>query len=84
MNDLVILTRYTAPTKLDEAPFGTLWLQIIESFNEDITATFIQTSRDEKQPLWERMGLFLEKVYKHKLLDSEFIEESLRIYEGNR
>lgn len=84
MNDLVVWTRYTAPTKLDEAPFGTLWLQVIESFNEDIKATYIQTSRDEKQPIWEKIGIFLERVFKNKILDPIFIEEALRIYEENK
>ncbi len=47
-DDLAVLQRYSSPTKYDQAPMGTR-CKIIGS--EDI---YIQISRDEDNPIWEK------------------------------
>ena len=76
------LVRYCPPTKLDIAPFGTIYHVIVDG---DLPAhRYIQTSQDETIPQWERMGVFLEKVYEESLDDDQFINECLRLFIDNK
>lgn len=83
MSNFIILTRYTVPTPLDPSPYSSLWVQIIDK-DEDIKQIYIQTSQKEDMPVWEKMGIFLERSFKDKLFDPKFISEALKKYEENK
>ncbi|MFI5332584.1 MAG: hypothetical protein ACHQVS_00615 [Candidatus Babeliales bacterium] len=46
------LYRHSAPTKYDQAPYGTL----CEVINSEGNQLYVQRSRDEENPLWVHMG----------------------------
>lgn len=71
------LVRYTSPTKFDGAEYGQIWERILEDFTHEL---WIQTSQDEANPSWIRIGSFLEKVFSARLYDDEFLKECLEKY----
>lgn len=78
----IALQRYCPPTKLDVAPFGTIYHVMVDS---DIPQhLYIQVSEDETAPQWERMGVFLEKVFEEFLNDDTFVDECLRLFKHNK
>jgi hypothetical protein len=70
------LIRYSAPTRFDLAEYGTRWNQHLDDAQE----LWIQTSRDESNPLWMKMGNFLELVFAKELETEKFLKECLEKY----
>lgn len=77
MNDLAVipLIKYTHPTPYDYHPYGTLWL-FMEQSNQQM---YIQLSEDENDPMWLRMGFFLETIFEDLFKNKEFINQCLRL-----
>lgn len=73
------LIRYCPPTKLDPAPFGTIYHVIGDEAVAE--QEYIQVSDKESYPHWERIGDFLEEVFHESLNDQGFINECLRTYQ---
>ena len=73
---LEILDRYNAPTKFCSCEFGQIWRHIQDNGKYDL---YIQTSMNPLEPIWLRMGEFLERVCENRLEDREFIGECLEI-----
>ena len=62
-----MLQRYAPPHKLDQAPKGTrLRVDIGETFD-----IYVQTSEDEENPKWDRIGNFTKESYEFYLLSLE-------------
>ena len=74
------LIKYSKPTKLCHAPYGTRWLHLSEETQEDL---YIQTSRDMMQPDWRPISYVLEKAFIHKFSEEQFMQECLESYERN-
>lgn len=61
MNPII---RHSAPGKLDQAPFGTECLVVIDNHTWDV---YVQYSNDEEIPNWEYMGKrIIEDPTSHK------------------
>jgi len=75
------LIKYSVPTKLETAPFGTVWKALVGDSGHQI---YLQTSKDEQNPQWERAGYVLEKVFQESLKDDVFIERILKQLEAER
>ena len=72
------LIKYVPPTKMDLAPFGTLYHVFIENGSpHDI---YIQLSNDEPLPHWESIGSFLTQVFHKDIADQTFIDTCLGRY----
>lgn len=67
--------RYTIPTKLDVAPYGTICKVVLDNNQSDL---FIQLGATEAS--WRRVGNFLESVFEDFLHDDGFVEECLRLF----
>lgn len=70
-----IIKVYCAPTKFTCASYGT----VLEEVGGSLPLLYIQTSTDEAEPQWERLGSFLEFVHRDKLTEV-FIDNALMIY----
>ncbi len=72
------LAKYCAPTKFDVAAFGTLWRVL----GDDDTSIdyYIQINNKEGDPVWEKMGIFLNKIFNRMYADDRFIEDCLNLY----
>jgi hypothetical protein len=75
-----VLIRYTPLSRYDLAAFGTLAKVIGE--NDDEYELYIQLSRDSQIANWRKVRHLLEVVLKDKLLDKEFIDACLELYEN--
>ena len=56
-----IYTRWSAPSKYDECPYGTIIRQSSTRNNECLQPPFevyVQMSKDDRSPLWEKIGTF--------------------------
>lgn len=73
------LIKYSVPTKLETAPWGTTWKALVGESGHEI---YIQVSRDEQNPQWERAGTVLEQVFQESLKDEVFIERILKQHEA--
>lgn len=74
------MTRYTSPpTKFDIAPYGTF---CTVHLNDDGTLyeLYVQTSKDEADPLWISAQELLLVAYKKRLVDKDFVFECLQYY----
>lgn len=69
------LIRYNAPTKLCAAPYGQIWQCMHD--NEEYSL-YIQVSRVPEEPVWLKMGDFLEKAFAHQLFNETFIAQLLQ------
>lgn len=69
------LIKYSVPTKLDTAPFGTIWKALIGDTGKE---TYIQLSIDVESPRWEKLGFLLEKAFEDQLQDEKFMNEILK------
>ncbi len=74
------IEKYSGPTKLDKAPQGTTWANIMNETEPDI---FIQLNKDEASPNWQRYGDFLAIAYKTKILNRGFVDTTMKLYEEN-
>ena len=71
-----MLAKFTKPT-LDPAPYKTIWAF---KHSDGSSEYYIQMSQDESKPLWERLGLILEKTFEwHIVNDPSFIDDALRL-----
>lgn len=75
------IKKYHAPTQFDYAPYGTYWVSLK---NEECPESYIQVSHDEKAPVWEKLGEFLERAFIHELSQSDFLDHCLLLYEKNK
>ena len=71
---MIVIERYTIPTRYDLAPFGTIYRN-----GEDY---FIQLSKDPESSYWITLGVFLEKVLGGSSMTDEFLQECLKLYEN--
>jgi len=74
------LIKYSKPTKLCIAPYGTRWLHLSEETQEDL---YIQVGKDMTQPDWRPIAYVLEKAFSHKISEELFMQECLESYERN-
>lgn len=73
---LIPLVKYTRPSAYDFAPYAQQWI-----FMEDkIQEKYIQLSRDENHPRWERMGFLLETAFDDLFKNKKFVDECLRLF----
>lgn len=72
MNDFII--RYSAPTKYDKEPIGTIYKIVKDDKSFDY---YIQISHQEAEPKWESIGDFLTLAFKNSLHNKEFIANCL-------
>lgn len=77
-----MLAKFAAPTKLDHAPYLSLW----QKKNDDnYVKYFVQTSEDATKPLWEEVGALLEESCEYYILnDSCFMAEMIKQRELHR
>ena len=73
--DMPSIIRYNKPSRLDNAPFGTMYEVIVE--HEQPAEFFIQVSRDDQAPNWLSRGAFLELAFSKELREDKFIENCL-------
>lgn len=71
------IERFRTPTRYDLEPYGSLWHIKID---EDCDV-WIQASKDQLNPNWIRLGVFLACAFEDKLTP-EFIKECLEFYES--
>lgn len=74
--ETTIATKFNAPNKYVEAPF-------LSMFKVNINNTieyYIQISKDEKAPEWERMSKMLEQSFKGFFKNKKFIEMVVRLF----
>ena len=75
------LVKYSVPTKLDIAPFGTTWTALIGDIGKE---TYIQLSTDIESPRWEKLGYLLEKAFEDRLNDEKFMNEILEKFNNEQ
>ncbi len=68
-----IIIRYTPPTKFDDGLYG----QICRAEGDGNHAYFIQVSKKEGENKWLPMGEFLERVFKEKFYDTQWVNDCL-------
>jgi hypothetical protein len=73
------LIRYTAPTKYDLAPYGTVCTVKGDQYKSEPDQVFIQVGEGETST-WVSYGEFLEVVFKNKSSDNVFINDNLSKY----
>lgn len=73
--------RFTIPNKYVIELFGSIVKVIGENNNYDL---WIQLSKDVGSPDWKKVEFLLEKVFNDLLNNSDFIEECLKIYLGEK
>jgi len=75
------MTKYTAPTKLDAASYGSIWKEMTtgddgkETFN-----VYMQTSRSESRPKWVLAKDILDSIFNKLYLKDDFIVKCLLLY----
>lgn len=70
---MLIIERYSNPTRYDLAPYGSIYK------HDD--KLFIQISKDPESSEWLPLGEFFEKIYTSSLND-DFLKECLNTYES--
>jgi hypothetical protein len=71
-----MLAKFSAPSKLDTAPFKTIW----QFKRSDSTEYYIQMALDETRPCWMRLGHVMEAAFEHHIInDSSFIDDLIRL-----
>jgi len=71
-----MLAKFTAPSKIDIAPYKTIWQFIHSDKSYDY---YIQMSETETMR-WERLGSVLERAFEYHIInDTSFIEDALRL-----
>ena len=68
------IVRYTPPTRYDVAEYGTI-RRVMES--DKPLDLYVQISKDIESPIWNKMGDFLEKVFRVESQDEEFVKKGL-------
>lgn len=75
-----LLQRYTAPTKYDLAPFGTIVKVIGDGEDYEL---YIQLSKDELNANWKKVRHLLERTFSEYINNKDFIDACLDIYQDN-
>lgn len=70
--------KYCAPTRLDNASFGTIWKVII---SEKEYVYYIQLSHESTNPQWEKMSYLFEKALERYVTDDNFMAHLLRLFD---
>ena len=70
------LVRYSIPSRLEPAPFGTIWKAVGDNDNHEL---YIQVSKDDN-PQWLKVRSLLEKAFDNFLANESFIEACLALY----
>ena len=71
-----MLAKFTAPSKIDIAPYKTIWQFIHSDKSHDY---YIQISETEVMR-WEQLGSVLERAFEYHIIhDPSFIEDVLRL-----
>lgn len=68
------LERFTVPTRYDLAPHGTLCMVKSEGGTPEY---YLQKSTDPEVADWERVGIFLERLFEDSIKNPAFINECL-------
>ena len=76
MSDQVI-EKFTPPTRYDHASFGTLYKNMQD---ESLSEYYIQLSKDANDPNWERLGLFIVKLFEEFVTHPDFVSSLIAIY----
>lgn len=66
----VTLIRYSQPTILDQAKYGTKC--VVKNSNSDSYGLYVQTGKDQMNPQWELVGMFnshTSQQYTDQLVD---------------
>lgn len=71
------LERYTPPTKLDIAPYGTLYKEIKDDTDY---AYYVQLNPTSDSADWKRLGSILEIVMEFDFLDEDIRKKLLARY----
>lgn len=79
VNSLVV--KYSAPTKLISYPYGQIWKQI---HDDNRFCLWVQTSKQESDPSWMKMGEFLEIAFKNDVYENKFIDRCLASFEAHK
>ena len=74
-----IVIRYTAPSKMDNAPYGTIY-SVTDEIND--TKMYIQLSQEESHPQWQDLGVLFEVVFGPLLNDQPFMSKCLDLYKS--
>jgi hypothetical protein len=72
-----IIVRYSVPTKMDNAPYGTIY-SVTDEGND--TKLYIQLSQDESSPIWQDLSFFFEMMFLCMLDDDNFMSKCLELY----
>ena len=73
-----VLVKYSAPSKFTNEPYGQIWQAM---HDDNLSTLYIQTSKNEAEPHWMKMGDFLEKAFAPQLNDEKFIKGCLGLIE---
>ncbi len=76
-----ILIKYSAPSKFTNEPYGQIWKAM---HDDNLSTLYIQTSRNEEDPHWMKMGEFLEKAFGQQVTEESFIKGCLELLEQNQ
>ena len=73
--------KYCTPTRLDCAPFGTMWKVVTSDTEHEY---YVQLSHDANAPHWEKITYLLEKALERYFADDNFIIEMLKLFESEK
>ena len=66
-----IVTKYTAPTKYEKAPHGTIYKTIT---GDNKFEYYIQISIDPEHNEWERLGNLLERMFEKNIIPEDAVK----------
>ena len=73
------IEKYSAPTRLDKEPQGSIWTHKKDS---DLHITlYVQTSDNQEAPEWITLGDLLSKTMKEKAFEPKFIKGQIEAYQ---
>lgn len=75
-----LIERFSVPTKLDFAEYGTRCKAITEHGND----IYVQTSKDEERPQWIALGHFFQCSLGEFVVNKKFMDECLHLFETNQ
>jgi hypothetical protein len=81
MYDEKFKERYTIPTRFDSEPFGTIVKCIGDNNDYEF---YVQLSKDQANANWQKVRYLLEKTFQEFFFNATFIEECLKIYNGDK
>jgi len=78
---MIPITKYTSPTTLDSAPYGSLWKEVLETKeSEEKYIVYQQTSRKDEHPKWVKVSEMLDVIFSEFYLSTDFSVKCLYLY----